>query len=344
MPKPQLEPMLFRKGAAYTCFGDGLCCTDIHGLGPITKRELIQIRRIDPRGADHSEAFEDFMLRTAADGGCHFLMPDMLCRVHAEHGADQKPEGCIRFPLGLVATPSGGRVTTEHRCPCRTMGERPPLTEDAVTDSLRGDDGDVFSDRDVRKIRLAKKEKISFEEWEAIEGPMIERLINGERAADVLDAKPFPPLKSSWEAEAEELMDGRDGTQFGILLAWVADSIFALEMGQPPRTPARPWAHAFDRAEARDGKERTPDQVFGDYIADEIWSLKWTEEVSFDVARLDLVTRDAIARECARRIEATGTSKGRAAAEAVMIVSVVCDSDHWEEVVDHIIRPAPADR
>ena len=79
---------------------------------------------------------DDYMLNTAADGGCVFLMGDQRCSVHAELGPEAKPEGCRRFPLGLVGTPSGGRITTEHRCPCRTMGDRPDIDPDATEPSI----------------------------------------------------------------------------------------------------------------------------------------------------------------------------------------------------------------
>ena len=75
--RTQVRPLTVRPGARYTCFGDGLCCTNIHGLGPLTKKELVQVRRRDPAGAGWDEEFEDRMLFTEPDGGCHFLMPDL---------------------------------------------------------------------------------------------------------------------------------------------------------------------------------------------------------------------------------------------------------------------------
>ena len=106
--KAAVRPMLVRPGARYTCFGDGLCCTDIHGIGPLTNKELVQIRKIDRDAAGWDDEHEDNMLKTAADGGCVFLMADQRCSVHARFGAEAKPEGCRRFPLGLAATPEGG--------------------------------------------------------------------------------------------------------------------------------------------------------------------------------------------------------------------------------------------
>ena len=83
--------------------------------------------RIDPKSSGWNDDHDDYMLNTAADGGCVFLMADQRCSVHAQLGAEAKPDGCRRFPLGLAATPNGGRITTDHRCPCRTMGDRPEI-------------------------------------------------------------------------------------------------------------------------------------------------------------------------------------------------------------------------
>ena len=104
--KTQVRPLLPRPGARYTCFGDGLCCTDIHGIGPLTKKEVAQMRRIDRQSAGWNDDHDDYMLNTAADGGCVFLMSDQRCSVHARLGPEAKPEGCRRFPLGVVATPA----------------------------------------------------------------------------------------------------------------------------------------------------------------------------------------------------------------------------------------------
>ena len=116
----------------------------------------------------------------------------------------------------------------------------------------------------------------------------------------------------------------------------MGDTILHLKMGAEPRAPSRPWAPAFDRAEARSKAERPAAEVFADWIADEIWSLKWAEDRHFQLARLELVTRLAIARNIARRLQSDGTRADRAAAEAVTIVELVGESDFWEEVVDSI--------
>ncbi|MDH5492440.1 MAG: YkgJ family cysteine cluster protein [Myxococcales bacterium] len=330
-----LQPLIARPGARYRCFGDGLCCTDVHGLGPISEAELHQMRSIDPEGAAYAEDFEDRMLCAAADGGCVFLLPNGYCRVHVEQGEPMKPDGCRRFPLGLVATPRGGRITTEHRCPCRTLGERPAIDPGAVIEALTDADGDMDPELEVKKVRLGIREKISFEQWEAIEAELLGQLARGRSPAKLLEAAPFPKLsRTSWYAQAHVLLGARDGSQFGAALGWFADTILHLIDGRPARPPARPWAAAFDRAEARSPVERKAREVINDWIADEIWSLGWNEDSSFAHTRVELATRLAIAEDIVARLRKLGLRQDRAAAEAVMIVEIVGESEHWAGIVD----------
>lgn len=363
-------PLLVRPGAAYTCFGDGLCCTDIHGLGPLTKKELVAIRSIDPEGAHFDEDFDDRMLCTATDGGCHFLMEDLRCGVHASLGAEAKPDGCRRFPLGLVATPHGGRVTTRHRCPCRTMGSRPLLTGDAAIASLLKpsvitnaalmaelnekrapiEASHLKTDLDVDHVFMSgtkRKHAISFDAWLEIEGPMIEALVAGVAPEQVLapdaDAsfQTLPTLKKkhSWDALASELLEAKDGSAFSVAAMWLGEAILCiLDEERRPRLPQRPWAWSFERAEARKGGARSEASVLGDWVADEIWSLEWNSERGFDIAKRELLARVILARKIASWIQRDGASKGRAMAEAVMIIELIGESDFWEDLVSAIKR------
>lgn len=329
--------MLVRPGARYTCFGDGLCCTDIHGIGPLTKKEVTRMRRIDRRSAGWNDEHDDYMLNTAADGGCVFLMSDQRCSVHAQKGLEAKPDGCRRFPLGLVATPRGGRITTEHRCPCRTMGDRPELRPEDVESSICDGSKRPVADRRIKRVPFGPKSQLKFSEWEPIEAEYLRRFRGRETLLDILDAKPFPKLRgSSWEKQATEFIDARDGTQFGVAMAWVGDAILALQNGHEARPPGRPWAPAFDRAEARSPKKRTSRDVFADWVADEVWSLKWADDYNFDLARAELATRLTIGEDICARLRGSGARADRAAAEAVMMVEVVGESDFWTEVKDRM--------
>ena len=243
------KPLIVRDGARYTCRADGICCTSIHGLGPLTDDELVQIRKVDKRGASFDEDFEDNMLKIASDGGCHFLMPDKLCRVHAEHGEEAKPEGCRKFPLGVTRTPEGLRLTTEHRCTCRTLGTRPLIDPEVARLSVLDTKGRVDIDRQIgEKVRMtrAKKDKIPFGEWRVKEQKMLDALAEGKRPEDVIGGAAFPKLaNSSWEKEVRTFKGAVDGTRFGYIIAWVGETIGFMRRDEPIRMPPRTWKSRF---------------------------------------------------------------------------------------------------
>ena len=74
-------------------------------------------------------------------------------------------------------------------------------------------------------------------------------------------------------------------------------------------------------------------------MADAIWSLRFSEFASFDVACADWATRLAIARHCEKLIRAEGVSAERAAAEALTIIEVVGEAEAWRDVVSKHMRP-----
>lgn len=329
--KPSLAPLRARAGAAYTCFGDGLCCTGIHGLGPLTKLEVRKVRALDPLGAGWDSAQDDYMLRVAADDGCRFLLPNGYCDIHSSQGPEHKPHGCRKFPYGLTATPAGGRVFTEHRCPCRTLGERPPLSVEAALESLRPDEGDLDSDVDVRSVKLAGSRRVPFRRWEALEAPMLAALAAGVHASEALAARAFPALRgTTWARVGRDFVEARDGSRFGFALAWFGDTVGHLVEGSRTREPLRPWSDAFDRAEARSPVARTAREVVNDFVADQLFSLRWAEDIGFARFAAEIVTRVAVADDIIARLTSRGLRPDRAAAEAVMIIEVVGASEHWE--------------
>ena len=184
---------------------------------------------------------------------------------------------------------------------------------------------------------LTSKKHLKFDEWEALEAEYLARLQSRESLAKILDAEPFPKLRgSSWVKQADEFIGARDGSQFGVAMAWVGDAILAIQNGHTPRPPGRPWEAAFDRAEARSPEPRTSREVFGDWIADEVWALKWAEDYHFKLARTELATRLAIAEDICARLRDSGARADRAAAEAVMMLEVMGESDFWSEVKDRM--------
>jgi Fe-S-cluster containining protein len=322
-----------RPGVRYTCFSDGLCCTNIHGLGPLTERELVHIRKLDPKGVD-TQGYEEPMLAARADGSCVFLRSDGLCSIHAKWGPETKPAGCRRFPLGLVATPSGGRVTTEHRCPCRTLGERPEVTAEAVEPSLKDDAGRLEADKRVSQINVDRKRRLSFSKWEQMERRMLDSLQAGDKPSKALGVGPFPPLGgTTWKQEAEELLESEDETRFWDVLMWFADAVLSRQSRYKPPKRERPWSWAFDRAEGRGGPARDPESVLSDWVADQVWALGWVGEHPFKKAAFDIVTRYTIARQVMQRIGRLDVEPGRAAAEAIMVVDTIGASEYWTDIV-----------
>jgi len=215
------------------------------------------------------------------------------------------------------------------------MGERPEILPKDVESSVTDGGSRPIADRRIHRVALSATDKVTFSEWEQLEAEYLTRLLSRESLLAILDAEPFPVLRgSSWDKQAEEFIGARDGSQFGVAMAWVGDTISALRNDRHPRPPGRPWAAAFDRAQARSPKARTSREVFGDWLADEVWSLKWAEDYHFALARAELATRLTVAEDICARLRSAGARSDRAAAEAVMMVEVVGESDFWTEVKD----------
>ena len=76
-----------------------------------------------------------------------------------------------------------------------------------------------------------------------------------------------------------------------------------------------------------------PNKVFGDWLPDDLWSMRWTHYGSLARARAEWATRLAVARRIAGWLDiSTPTRDNVAAAEAVMIVDVIGTTDPWEKV------------
>ena len=333
----RVRPLRVRPGARYTCFGDGLCCTDIHGLGPLNKKEVRALRVISDSvvAMPSTSGYDEPMLEVREDGGCLFLGVGR-CELHAALGPEAKPDGCRRFPLGLTATPRGGRITTRHRCPCRTLGDRPPVDAESAVPALTDAAGRLSATQRIDgRVPIAGRSRVAFDTYEQIESDMLDRLAGGERPEHVLDASPFPTLRAtSWEKVAEQMLSEADGSRFGVALSWFAESVLAHERdGYRRTTTARPWSDAFDRAEARSPTPASPSEMIADWIADSLWAMEWATEIGpLARTRAELATRLAIVRDVAKRIARTGARPDRATAEALTIADLVGDSEHWHEL------------
>ena len=340
----RVRPLIVRPGARYRCFGDGLCCTDLHLLGPLTQREVVRLRVMSDEIVVWNAQLEAPVLRTTDRGGCVFLL-DSGCALHAELGARSKPGGCRRFPYRLVATPVGGRVVTEHRCPCRTLGDRPPIDLADAEESLRDEGGRLQADTRVpHRLKRTRKLRMTFHSYAALEADWIARILAGEDPLDVLDAEVLSPLPDvSWIDVAHNLRARIDGSACGDALAWFGDVLLSLADPKfKTRTVRnRPWAPAFDRAEARSPAVQSAESVLADWLVDALWSLDWVLVGSLEAGRCELGTRWVVAREITARLRALGVRPDRAAAEAVSIVEIAGASGVWGSVVREIDRGRP---
>jgi Fe-S-cluster containining protein len=122
-------------GSRFECGGCGACCRG-YSAGPITTEEVKRISgapfvREDPelrakplfvlRGIEDGRGgvSPTYLLNRREDGSCIFLMADNRCRIHAELGAEAKPDVCKLFPWAVTPTPRG--IVVSDRTECSTF-------------------------------------------------------------------------------------------------------------------------------------------------------------------------------------------------------------------------------
>lgn len=340
--RTRMRPLRARPGARFACFGDGLCCTDVHAIGPIDADEGQMLQLISPEVVTNDPLVEADVLVTGRDGRCLFL-GEGGCALHAALGPAGKPHGCRLYPYGLTATVTGGRITTEHRCPCRTMGDRPALSVESAEEALRQPNGRLRPHvRAPSRISVHRDRWVTFAEWEEREADLLRRLAAGDDPHAVLQLDAFADLDDgSWEQVATEMTctaeDGAQArgyeTRFEAALACFGETMLEMLTGEEADEPPRPWADAFDRAEARARREQPAWQVWADWVADELWALRWARLHGYGGLRVELGTRLVVAQRAAAALEQRGVRADRAAAESVMVAELVGVSDLWSEVV-----------
>jgi hypothetical protein len=334
---PVLRPLLVRPLARFDCFGDGLCCTDIHALGPVTRGEKREVDLIAPGSLVRHKDLAAPVFRTQPNGSC-VNRSARGCEIHATHGMEAKPTGCSRFPFGLIATPEGGRITTEHRCPCRTLGERPALTPEMAQPWLRDAGGRLSTNGKVGpRVLIAPGRRVGFERYREWERSILERLVAGHDPLEVLEKRPLGRLDGQkWSDVVRRTGDERDGSAYGEALVWFGAGLRSakgLRGGEELGAAPRPWAWSFDKAEARSPLAESAERVLGDWLADLVWSLDWVFATrSFEAGRRELATLYAIALEIVNHLVRQKVRPDRAAAEAVMVVELARQSDIWEDV------------
>ena len=98
----------------YSCHGCGNCCRDF--TVPLRDED---IAKLDAQGWEETLGFSPIVefrgtkyLRQRDDGACVFWLEDGRCRIHAEHGFDEKPIACQLFPFSLTPA-KGGAVMAQ---------------------------------------------------------------------------------------------------------------------------------------------------------------------------------------------------------------------------------------
>ena len=349
------KSLIPRPGARFTCHGDGLCCTDIHQLGPVTRDER---RRVEAEAPGTTTRLAGLVLLRVVEelhsGGCVFLEGDMRCRVHA---SEARPRTCHRFPYLVTHTPDGARLGTDHRCPCRTLGDRAPLDPHTAHEALRDRGGRLSADRRVEgRIPIAARSRVGWSRYRSLESELLGALAEASASRSVesiLGVEPMPELKvGSWEQIGIDLAQeprasrwGECFRLFGKTLAWLA-----CPADERPRRLAfapRLWQASFDRAEARTALDvaRAPDVVeamYADFVADFVWGLEWIYWCSLAQLKLELVTRLLVARTFARALVLAGARADRAAAESIAMIEVVGVSPAWMAVAARLSDPDTA--
>ena len=338
------EPLQIRDGVRYDCFGDGLCCTDIHAIGPIRLAERARLRLVhdgivahDPRDDVH------IMVMRQGSGACIFH-EEGQCAIHEPLNGLLKPSACMQFPISLTATPAGGRITTEHKCPCRTLGERPLLTVEAAMPAISHRGKLAPTMRIGDKVPYAPGDWRSFDAYARDEAALLERIRGAKSVAEVaqaFDARPFPEMNDdSWERMADEFLELSGTTRLEEVMRWMGVAILSAR-GRGPEVEAgeraRPWADAFERGIARSETPGEPLAMLIDFVSDHVWAMHWADECGFEQFRADMATRVTLYAWLTDQLEASGVRPDQAAAEAIMMIELSGTTGWWTEAVRRFV-------
>jgi len=336
------EPLLVRPGARFDCVGDGLCCSDIHAVGALSDEDCEMLAMISEDAIDRHEGEDAAVLMMRSDTGRCVFWSEQGCAIHAQLGPEMKPTPCIQFPYALTTTPAGGRISTQHRCTCRTLGPLPLVTAEAARLNLLDSNGELKPEHAVLDdVAWSGTESLSFVDYAAREAGLIGALIEGKSLMTVLEAQPFPKLEGiTWSEVVDDLLEFHGPSRAAAAARWFGSAIGFLVDRREPTALDRPWADSFERAGARVVDPVSPNRVFGDWLADEVWSMRWCRFGSLARARVELATRLAIARRIAGWLDISSPKQDNiSAAEAVMIVDVIGTTDIWEKAQEAIGDP-----
>lgn len=298
-------------------------------MGPISESERATLSVIHEGLVIERPQLKDLVLATTDAGTCLFLGPTG-CALHSQLGPEAKPRTCNRFPFGLTATPTGGRVVTSHRCPCRSFGKRPEVEVEEAREALLEENGRLRADRRIEAtIHMTADEEISFEQYEEQEKVLIDQLLSGADPRKTLGYEPYPALSGvKWRDVGKQLAETAIENRYSVALLWMGHALLAAHGGRRGPWPPRPWMHSFDHVEQRsDGQ--SAHTILGDWAADEVWSLEWTRRMPFDERLAELASLLDVGYRIVGALKRQGAAEDRAAAEAVTILDLANDCDEW---------------
>ena len=344
---------MVRADARYACFGDGLCCTDIHAIGPISLGERTRLRLVHEGIVAHDPRDDVHVLVMRAGSGTCIFLEEGRCAVHTPLGGLLKPLACKQFPISLTATPDGGRITTEHKCPCRTLGDRPALTVEDARPAVtqRGKLAPVV--RVGKQVPLTHERSIPFAEYRAQESELMARVRAATSADEISQALypvAFPPLETgSWVALVGQLSALSGATRLEHVMRWLADAVVACTAASDPAASAKPgpealrgegvppWRDAFERGIERSSEALDPLAMLQDFVLDQLWAMHWFDEFPFQHFRAELATRVRLFDQLYGWLVADGLRPDQAAAEAILIVELGGSTDWWLDIARQVM-------
>jgi len=244
------EPLLVRSGARFDCVGDGLCCSDIHAVGALSDEDCEMLAVVSDDAIARHEGEDAAVLMMRSDTGRCVFWSEQGCAIHSQLGPEMKPSPCIQFPYALTATPMGGRISTQHRCTCRTLGPLPLVTAEDARPNLLGSNGELKPEHAVLdEVAWSATESLSFAEYAEREAGLIRTLIEGRNLMIALQAQPFPELDGiTWTTVADELLEFHGPSRAGAAARWFGSAVGFLVDRREPTGLERPWAASFEPA------------------------------------------------------------------------------------------------
>lgn len=239
MPLPiHVLPLVER----WDCHQCGVCCR-----GSVVPLSGEDVQRLEEQKWDERPEFagqrvmvreswlgHEYRLAQREDGSCVFLLPNGLCRIHAELGFEAKPLVCRMFPLQVVPRDNVAYVTLRRACPSAAADLGRPVEEQLS-----------FARNLARERRMAEAPPHCppIKPGESRGWPVARKLL--ESLQRLLTDARYPPVRRLVhglifarlveQAQTSRLADKQLGELFSVLEANVACEVGELfaERGQP---------------------------------------------------------------------------------------------------------------